>query len=459
MHSIKHRMVAYFLFIIIITVGILELFLISGISRNYYKSLEDSLRQQLQTAAELYGRYFADATLEENIINNVDLFWKQATARVEIIDMDGRVLLNSHGAITGNAAPDISAALTGREAVWTGRLGKERVMAASRPLMSGDTQVGVLRFVASLEEVHAEIRAVAVRYLSFGGLVILLTAFVSILLANTITEPLKKVTRAAEEMAAGNFSAQSTYSSRDEIGRLSATLNYLASEIVKKEQLKNEFITSISHELRTPLTSIKGWAVTLKEYENQEFLQDGLNIIEAESDRLTRMVSELLDFSRFISGKITLAKEQVHLPTLLEQLRIQLAPRAQRQQLAFTVDAGDTGTIVSDANRLKQVFINLLDNAFKFTPPGGSVSLTAATAGDKIVFTVRDAGSGIPPEELPRVKEKFYKGKSSKSHSGIGLSLCDEIVRLMQGTMELQSTVGEGTVVTVTLPHKDVKTS
>ncbi|HHX74769.1 MAG TPA: cell wall metabolism sensor histidine kinase WalK, partial [Firmicutes bacterium] len=229
MHSIKYRMLAYFLFIIIITVGILELFLISGISRNYYKSLEDSLRQQLQTAAELYTRYFADATLEENIINNVDLFWKQATARVEIIGMDGRVLLNSHGTVTGDAAPDVSAALAGREAVWTGRLGKERVMAASRPLLTGDTQAGVLRLVASLEEVHAEIQAVAVRYLSFGGLVILLTALVSILLANTITEPLKKVTLAAEEMAAGNFSAQSTYSSRDEIGKLSATLNYLAS--------------------------------------------------------------------------------------------------------------------------------------------------------------------------------------------------------------------------------------
>jgi len=281
---------------------------------------------------------------------------------------------------------------------------------------------------------------------------------VSIILANTITEPLKQVILVAEEMARGNFKVKSAQKSKDEIGKLSETLNYLASEILKKDELKNDFISSVSHELRTPLTSIKGWAVTLKQgYENKEFLQDGLDIIEKESDRLTNMVTELLDFSRFVSGKVTLTKDKVHIADLLEHLRIQLAPRALREEIDFQVRYdGNNPFLYTDGDRLKQVFINLLDNAFKFTASGGQVSLTAVSDDEQYYFYVEDNGCGIPKEELPRVKEKFYKGKSSKSQSGIGLSISDEIIRLMKGKLEISSKVGQGTRITIRLPLKEM---
>lgn len=450
-----------FMFIIVITVIILEFFLIANIRQNYYKNLEDTLLNQLQTSTDLYVRYFSATTLSDNILNNVDTFWKQVTAQVEIIGMNGRVLMNSQGVIDDPAAGmgDVQAALRGEKGVWVGRFSPEaeKVMAASCPIVVAGEQVGVLRFVASLKEVDLEIRNVAGRYLSFGGLVILISGLVSIILANTITEPLKQITRAAEEMARGNFKVKSPYRSKDEIGRLSGTLNYLASEILKKDELKNDFISSVSHELRTPLTSIKGWAVTLKQgFENREFLEDGLDIIEKESDRLARMVEELLDFSRFVSGKITLKKEKVNIAGLLEHLRIQLAPRAEREEIDFQIkfNGGDTPFLYTDENRLKQVFINLLDNAFKFTAPGGRVSLTALYGDGCYCFYIEDNGCGIPEEELPRVKEKFYKGKSSKSQSGIGLSISDEIVRLMKGKLEISSEVGKGTRVAVYLPLK-----
>ncbi|NLM51872.1 MAG: HAMP domain-containing histidine kinase, partial [Firmicutes bacterium] len=342
MHSIKHRMVISFMFIIIITVIILEFFLIHGIRQSYYGSLRDSLFSQLQTATDLYVRYFADATLAENVLNNVDTFWKQIPAQVEIIDMQGQVLMNSRGTITDLTPEmeDVTAALAGRTASWVGQVpyDNEKIMAASAPIMVDNEQIGVLRLLASLREVNHEIRVNAYRYLSFGGLVVIISGLVSLILANTLTEPLKQVTKAAEAMAAGNFQVKSAYRSRDEIGKLSETLNYLAGEIVKKEELKNDFISSVSHELRTPLTSIKGWAITLKEdYENKTFLQGGLNIIEKECDRLTEMVTELLDFSRFVSGKITLKKEKVEITALLAQLKMQLAPRAAREKIEFQV--------------------------------------------------------------------------------------------------------------------------
>jgi len=461
MKSIKKRLVVNFLFIIIITVVILEISLIGLVRQNYYKNLEDNLSNQIKVSSDLYFRYFSDATLHENVLNNVDTFWKQASVQVEIIDTSGNILMDSIGVIPPDASnmEDVQKALAGQKGKWIGNVeyDTEKVMAISHPLSSGNEIVGVLRFIASLREINRDIRRIAFVFIGFGGLVILISGFFSLFLANTIVRPLKEVTASAEKMASGDFKAESAKQSEDEIGKLSDTLNYMAREILKREQLKNDFISSVSHELRTPLTSIKGWAVTLKNgFEDRDILMDGLDIIEKESDRLTHMVEELLDFSKFISGKITLEKKPVEITSILEHIRKQLSPRAVREQIDFQVLYDpDFPLLDADENRLKQVFINLLDNAFKFTPPGGSISLEAHYTGGTFFFSITDTGCGIAEEELPKIKEKFYKGKSSKSQNGIGLSICDEIIRLMHGTLEIKSGAEQGTEVLITLPQQE----
>src|SRR5690606_32008639 len=147
-----------------------------------------------------------------------------------------------------------------------------------------------------------------------------ISGLVSIFLANSIVKPLKEVTQVAAKMANGQLKVRSNIKLKDEIGKLSDTLNYMAEELIKKEQIKNDFISSISHELRTPLTSIKGWAVTLKseDIQENEIILDGLNIIEKESDRLTAMVEELLDFSKFVSGRIKLEKDHFEISSTIE---------------------------------------------------------------------------------------------------------------------------------------------
>lgn len=461
MKSIKKRLVVNFLFIIIITVVILEFFLIGLVRQNYYKNLEDNLSNQIKVSSDLYFRYFSDATLHENVLNNVDTFWKQASVQVEIIDTSGNILMDSIGVIPPDASQmeDVQKALAGQKGKWIGNVGydKSKVMAISYPLKSGDEIVGVLRFIASLREINRDIQWIALVFIAFGGLVILISGLFSLFLANSIVRPLKGVTASAERMASGDFKAESIKQSDDEIGKLSDTLNYMAKEILKKEQLKNDFISSVSHELRTPLTSIKGWAVTLKNgFEDKDILIDGLDIIEKESDRLTRMVEELLDFSKFVSGKILLEKKPVEIVSILEHIKKQLSPRAERERIDFQVSYdSDFPLMDTDENRLKQVFINLLDNAFKFTPAGGSISLRAHYAEGSFVFHIRDTGCGIAEEELPKVKEKFYKGKSSKSQNGIGLSICDEIISLMHGTLEIKSGINQGTEVWITLPQQE----
>ena len=459
--SIKTRLVGNFMLIIIITVCILEMFLINAEKHYSYKNLEDVVTNQIKLSSDFYDKYFSMSSLESNVLNNVDVFWEKTTSEVQIIDMSGNVLMDSIGAVSNNVAnmPDVKKAIGGELGKWIGNVDYDdvEVMAISYPLKYNNKVIGVLRFITSLREVNREIRFISYIYISIGLLVILISGVLSYFLANTIVKPLEEVTKAAEKMASGQLSSRSTKKYDDEIGKLSDTLNSMAEELSHKDELKNEFISSVSHELRTPLTSIKGWAITLNttDLDDKELLRDGLDIIEKESDRLTGMVEELLDFSRFVSNKITLRVKNINIVDVIEKVKKQLEPRAKREKINFVLEKDDDSIeIMADENRIKQVLINVIDNAFKFTPENGEVKITVKNKQEYVNIDVKDTGSGISKEDLPRVKEKFFKGKSSKSQNGLGLSISDEIVKLHNGTMDIYSEIDRGTEVVIKLPLK-----
>ncbi|MBM6861622.1 GHKL domain-containing protein, partial [Clostridium saudiense] len=259
----------------------------------------------------------------------------------------------------------------------------------------------------------------------------------------------------AKRMASGDLNVKSSIYNNEEITQLSNTLNYMASEIEKREKLKNDFISSVSHELRTPLTAIKGWVITLNDDEtDKETLKMGFDIIEKETDRLTLMVEELLDFSKLVSGIVHLNKRSINIISFVTHIENYMKPRALNEGIFFNVDISSTVSKgFFDYNKMKQVLINILDNAFKFTDKEGRVSLLVEQNENVIKFTIIDTGIGISPKELPRVKEKFYKGKNSNSKNGIGLSICDEIIKLHKGTFDIESELGKGTAVIITIPN------
>ncbi len=459
MKSIRARLVSNFMLVIVITVLILEVILINAVKQYYYTGMDEIITNQIMFSSELYSRYFSSSSLEDNIIDNVDVFWQQTTAQVQIIDLSGNILMDSIGvSVPKNIQTiDVKKAMQGQKGKWVGEVEYDNhdVMAISYPLKSNDKIVGVIRFIASLQDTNKAIFKISMLLILVGIMVIFISGLVSVVLSNTIVRPLKSVTSAAEKMASGDFNAKSIKTYDDEIGKLSDTLNYMAEEIIKKDELKNEFISSISHELRTPLTSIKGWAVTLNSdnLDDKELIRSGLDIIEKESDRLTSMVEELLDFSKFVSGKISLSKTDVDIEKVMVYIANQLSPRAKVENITFTLKCeDDLPHIFGDENRIKQVLINLLDNAFKFTSENGKIAFSAMEKDGFIIICVEDNGSGIPSEDLPYVKDKFYKGKSSKSKNGLGLSISDEIVKLHNGKIEIESEVGVGTKVCVWLP-------
>lgn len=456
--SIRTRLVGNFMLVIFITVVILEIFLINAVKHYYYESVEALLSNQIMFSSDFYSRYFSSTSIEDLIIDDVDVFWQQTDAEVQILDLKGNILMDSIGVSFPNVvmSDDVAKSLKGEKGTWIGNVDYDTspVMAVSYPLMSEGKIIGIIRFITSLRETNRTIKSIAIIFIWIGVIVIFISGLVSVFLANTIVRPLKEVTYVAQKMASGQLKVRSEKKFDDEIGKLSDTLNFMAEELIKKEELKNDFISSISHELRTPLTSIKGWAITLKSEElDNPLIKDGLDIIEKESDRLTSMVEELLDFSRFVSGRIKLNKEEIDIGKIMSQITKQLTPRASLKDINIELHINEElPHIIGDENRIKQVFINLIDNSLKFTPEGGKIIFSGKSKDNMILICVEDNGCGIPKEDSPYVMEKFYKGKNAKSHSGLGLSISDEIVKLHGGYIKIESEVDVGTKVSVFLP-------
>ena len=458
MRTIKSRLVKSFSIVIFITILVLDILLITFVRKYYYDNMNDLLKNQLQVTTNFYKKYFNLYSLEENIYDNLDSFWEQTDAQIQIYDNNGELLMDSIGVIEDNVKYiDVQRSLQGeKNNRWIGNVSyyDYKVMALSTPIESDGKVIGVMRLVVSLEAVDKGISNIIVFFLIISITVLIFSILVSTILAKNIVVPIKKLTIVAEEMAGGDLGVRSDTNSRDEIGKLAKTLDYMAEEIQKREQLKNEFISSISHELRTPLTAIKGWVITLDDSQtDKDTLKMGLNIIEKETDRLVNMVEELLDFSRLSSGKMTLNKKEVSIKAISDYIDVYMSARARRENKRLNINLdSENKKIYVDIDRIKQVLINLLDNAFKFTEAEGTISISFCSVEGSLKIIVQDNGCGISKEDLPRVKEKFYKGKNAKSKNGIGLSICDEIVKLHNGEIFIESEEGKGTLVTITLP-------
>ncbi|WP_242826183.1 HAMP domain-containing sensor histidine kinase [Caloramator sp. ALD01] len=460
MSSIRRRLLCNFVIIVVLTVATLNTIIFFSFRNIYYSNIANLLIGQIKISSDIYTKYFSKNSLYENVLNGVDVFLNRSDIEVQVFDNTGRIIFDSIGVIEENEFMDIKEALSGNIGRWIGNVSydDEKVMAVSHPLYSGGEIIGGIRFITTLREVNKDLRSIFMILTLLGLIVTLIFAFVSILFSNQIVVPIVNITEVAKRMAEGDYNKRCRDAKFDEIKNLSTTLNYMADEIIKREKLKDEFISSVSHELRTPLTSIKGWAITLKDLEgDKELLKDGLDIIEKECDRLTSMVEELLDFSKLSSGKIEFKFKNVDINTFLDGIRKQIEPRAYRENKIFSILKENLSIIIeADENRLKQVFINLLDNAFNFTNAGDSIVIKVKENDEDIVIVVEDTGLGISKEDLPHVFEKFYKGRGSRSKNGIGLSICKDIVEKMKGSIKIESEENKGTRVYVTFPKGGV---
>ena len=391
-NKIGKRLVRSFLIIILITISIIDIFLLFAFSSYYYNNISKELIQRMEVSLEIYRRDYSDKSIEDLIYEDSDIFLSNTNAEVQILDKDKNLLSDSIGRLASNPieTSDVLAAERGEIKTWKGEESQtgEAIMSVAGPIKNNEGEtIGYLRFISSMEEVKAAIFKTIISLLIFTLFVALLTTTVSLLISKSIVRPILELTEVAKTMLKGNYEEKAKIFEDDEIGELAKTLNAMSDEIINKDRIKNDFISSISHELRTPLTSIKGWAVVLKDAkeDEKELMEDGLNIIENEADRLAKMVEELLDFSRYISGRITLDKDVFDITQTCLDISKQMRPRAKSNNIELITELPEESILINaDENRIKQLLINLLDNAIKFTSDKGWVKFQMTREADLV---------------------------------------------------------------------------
>ena len=432
-----------------------------GIKSYYYNNVRQTILTQANYVDSLLVRYSEDSSTDfsTQMRKLVENFSEKQRMELMAIDADGEVLLTSSGfePTQRPSMPDYEEALQSndRYGEHIGRQGDENIMAITLMSQVSDENLSAMRYVVSLTLVDRQI-FILIMVICFTAISILFFVIVSSsYFINSIINPVGQIGETARRIAQGDLQARLTKANDDEIGELCDTINYMAEELAATEQLKNDFISSVSHELRTPLTAIKGWGETLQNSRDidPETMRKGMHVILTETERLSTMVEELLDFSRMQSGRLSMVTQKMDILAELSDAVLMFTQRAIKDGITLNYDEPDDFVVVEgDRNRLRQVFINIIDNALKYSDKGDSVTITARRRDQNFIVSVADTGIGISPEDLPKVKTKFYKANSTRRGSGIGLAVADEIVRLHGGSLNIASVVGKGTTVTITLP-------
>ncbi len=435
----------------------------AGVSNYYYGTMQKGLESRAQALANSFNEYFMDngfGSYYQKAVQSAESFEDKDCIEMQFINASGRIQVSTSGLTAGTSprTDDIARALQNQPMPYQGRdleTGEE-ILAVSYPLLANGRVVGIMRLVTSMRAVNRQVLLTVLVILLVALLCMLLVVFSNLLFINDVVEPVAVVTDAAKRISAGSYGARIENRYTDELGELVDNINNMSLKISQNEKMKSEFISSVSHELRTPLTAINGWGETiLEDLDDQEQLRRGIRVIVKESRRLCNMVEELLDFSKMEDGRFTLQIEPVDLQAELEDAIFTYQELFRQDGILLEYSPGDDilPMIPGDPERLKQVFCNVLDNASKHGGAGKRITASICREGAAQVVRVRDYGPGVPEEELPFIKQKFYKGTSKARGSGIGLAVCDEIINLHGGAFTISNAEGGGALVTIRLPE------
>ncbi len=505
--SIRTRLTLSYLIVIILAMGLSGFLLLSFLERYFLEATEDSLLTQAQiTAQSLIPGAVAQSppgddesrrsklasvynTIQqqrsdnlslqtENVLvpelttGNMDLtylsdaslqFSAQLDTRIQILDTQGTVLVDSWQELPGISLQDdplVGQALTGQYASRTDQSDENGWMYLALPTLVDNQIVGVIYVSQPLSDVTSLLSDLRTRWLAATLIALVLSGLVGLLLSTAIARPLRYLTVAAGAVAQGQLDQQVPVRSRDEIGRLSQTFNEMTARLKASRQMQTDFVANVSHELRTPLTSIKGMIETLRDgaVDDLEVRDRFLGTVESETDRLTRLVNDLLMLSRADSEALNLRYAACNLPQLIQACLERLTPLADTKHVTLVSEIAPTAPPARiDPDRIEQVLINLLDNAIKFSKSGDTVTVkVTAGADESVLIQVCDEGIGIPADDLARIGQRFYRVDKARTRteggSGLGLAIAQALLLAHSGTLWVESQEGQGTVVSFTLP-------
>jgi len=457
----------------LIVVLVLKFFVSLKLSENF----EQKISKELKSNAMLLGDVLKDdlrAGKYEDIRQKTRRLADELDLRITVVDRQGKVLADSETdpSLMGNHSDrlEIIEAIEkgfGQSTHFSDTLNYDMKYVAMR-VDHGESILGVVRFALPLSQVQLEIRLIY-RVVLFGAIAaVMIALMVAYFVSRSITLPVRQMKETAQRIAKGDFSRRVKVRSRDEFGQLAKSLNTMADELQQKieslkqmNRIRTDFVANVSHELKTPLTLIKGYIETLqdKAMDDKDKARKFIAIIKEHSDRLGHIIDDLLSLSELELSKDCLYQTEFDLKELVHEISLgfERALAEKKQTLTMNVQGGDL-RINADRDKIEQVFVNLIDNAIKYTKESGRIELSLLEQDQAVSVTVQDSGIGIPKEHLDRVFERFYRVDKARSRelggTGLGLGIAKHIVLVHKGKITIESELNKGTKVSVTLPKK-----
>jgi signal transduction histidine kinase len=459
--SLRNRLLITYMLVTILVLAVVAVSLFFFVINNpfgqrlVYQRL-DSVVARVQTASR---QDLAESRVDQ-FISAVDRIDQRFDARILILDREGSIVADSRSE-DGLASESLDPYPEGGEELQHSEfrdLSRQKWLSSSVPLSRGLTLVvaqpgpRLLFFGSLLDDVLRPVLQAAL----LGLLVSIALAW---LVAKWVVAPLRRMGLAARAVAAGDYSRAIPIEGPDEVRGLGEAFDEMVRQLDASQSSQRDFVANVSHELRTPLTSIQGFAQAILDGAAAEphAQKHAAEVIFNESDRLRRLVEDLLDLARIDSGQVVFQRVPVDLGLVIRGVEERLSLRAAEQQVEFINLISELPLITGDGDRLAQVFTNLMDNASKHSPPGAQVTLRSAIAAGWVLIHIDDQGGGIPEEDLSRIFERFYRvDRSRKSGhvqgAGLGLAISRQIVEAHFGRLEVQSRMGHGSRFTVSLP-------
>ena len=441
--------------------------------------------QQIETARERVGRLAEPIALRATILEangysstaiQAELEAKYASygVRILLIDGDATVVEDTGATLRGEKISQLSQQGLPvrplgdlRFRVQRLRRGREKLLLFTMPqgVVANVPGAGffVPRYQTAIAVDESDIgqawRDLLPRLFMAGGVAFAASVIAASLLARSITRPLSQIAGASEEMARGLYDQQIPAYGGDEVGRLAQAFNHMVRQVGRSHRTLREFLANVSHELKTPLTSIQGFSQAMVDgaLERPDDFAEAGRIINQEAVRMRSLVDDLLYLSQVEAGEVSLYFDRLSPRELLVVTQERFERRAVQSGVRFRVESTDVPEIEADARRLEQALANLVDNAVRHTPAGGTITLRSTRAAGYVRFSVHNTGSYIPPEVLPRIFDRFFQVDPQRSradgNTGLGLAITKEIIEAHGGIVEASSSEDQGTEFVVTVPE------
>jgi len=462
-----------FVLLTIIAVFVLNFF----VSLKLRDRFEQKISEQLQSNAVLVGEILKDDLIEgrgEDIQNKTKALADKLDLRITVIDRQSKVIGDSEttpSLMESHAdRPELIRAFEngfGQSTRFSDTLNYNMKYVAVR-VNDGDEHLGIVRFALPLSEVQIQIQTIyrVVLLGAFVAVVIALTA--AYFISRSIISPISQMQIVAQRIAKGDFSRKVKIKSKDELGELAKSLNIMADELQQKieslkrmDRVRTDFVANVSHELKTPLTLIKGYIETLQDraIDDKEKAHKFISIIKEHTSRLENIINDLLSLSELELSRNSIVKTDFDLRHLIDEVAMGFGHALDAKQQTLSINSqGDDFGVKADSDKIEQVFVNLIDNAIKYTKDAGRINISLLEQQDAITVTVEDNGIGIAKEHLDRVFERFYRVDKARSRqlggTGLGLGIAKHIVIAHNGEIHIESEINKGATVSVTLPKK-----